>query len=88
MINSWNNWVINAKPGDSYIYYRGFLPLGRDGQHNQQNAREVDILAKIVWDAMEHGIVTLAQKKHGPLDYSYLAFKLRPVRSYRPLSRQ
>jgi hypothetical protein len=73
--------IVNAPQGTWLVYHRGYLPTDRGVDDPkvprtiEQNA--VDETAKIAWKMMESGMVRLAQKRHGLLDYSYMAFKAR-----------
>ena len=41
---------------------------------------EIGIVASAAWDLYERGMVLLVQRRHGDLDYAYLAIKRRAAR--------
>jgi urocanate hydratase len=73
--------IINAPKGTWLVYHRGYLPIDRgvDDKKNPRSSEQsaVHETATIAWKMKESGMVTLAQKRHGFLDYSYMALKTR-----------
>lgn len=82
-----------AKPGGQVEYFRGDLPnarhTGRMGHLVNLSAEdraelmirsEIGIVASAAWDIYERGMVLLAQRRHAPMDYAYLAIKRRAAR--------
>ena len=74
--------IINAPQGTWLTYHRGYLPINRGEDDNPKKPRTIEQsaiheTATIAWKMMESGMVLLAQKRHGPQDYSYMAYKAR-----------
>jgi len=80
------DWLADAKPGDSLVYYRGHL--GHDRMPSTKALPEVqrrDLChaAARIRQAAEDGRVHLLQRRHGDNDFSYLAIKSAPRRRQR-----
>lgn len=62
--------ILNAlMPGQFYRYHTGSLPRDR--------ARSVDVgvTARVCWNQQRDGLVMLAQKRLGPFEFEYRAYK-------------
>ena len=74
-------WLARARPGDRFVYHRGFLI------HDRETDRDLKRLAKEVLEAgppveLEPysrrrglGLVHLVQRRLGPGDYEYIAVR-------------
>lgn len=65
-----NRWLYAVEPGTKLEYHRGFLAIDREKMTKDQHNLCVD-----AYIAAERGIVHIVQKRHGPLDYSYIAVR-------------
>jgi hypothetical protein len=65
LINKPDFW--NMQRGQRAVYHRGFLALDRE-----KNA-ELDDMAAQAWRLAEKGVLLLTQRRHGELDYDYIA---------------
>ena len=67
-------WMLDANPGNSFIYYRGFLDTdtlrSTDGVDIEHAFREA-------WDAYTSGWYDLVQRKHNAKDYEYIIIRRR-----------
>lgn len=61
--NAFHQWLRDPRKRGSVEYHRGFLWW------------EPDLTAALAWQAYEHGLVALVQRRHGRADYSYIAQK-------------
>lgn len=73
-------WLKHAAPGQSVVYYTGFLMLDKEkllqrGVMPENFPVEIKI-AKTVWNYHIYGDVALTQYKKGPFVYEYLATKI------------
>lgn len=73
-------WSKNAKPGQSVIYYTGFLMYDKEklmqrGVTSDNFPSEIKT-AKLVWNHHLYGEVALTQNKKGPFVYEYIATKI------------
>src|SRR5262245_52398277 len=79
-------WLRDANPGEAIAYYRGFLALGTDERGRSLGKVERHELlqaAQCLWQAAQHGLVHLVQRRHGPGDFTYLAV-LRGAHHFAP----
>lgn len=74
-------WVASASPGDTYVYYQGFLCHDRSytvwvGRVQEtlynEPTHSVGLAAKAAYEA---GKVHLLQRRVGPEDFEYLAIR-------------
>lgn len=87
-VNSFLRWVMEAKPGGTYLYHRGYLPAdrervyyeltpGRDGNPGRRPCtvyREpIHTIARLALGAVQAGLVHLTQSRRGDGDYAYIA---------------
>jgi hypothetical protein len=75
-IKKFEDWVLKSKPGEKISYYRGYIMA----PHLQKlspttDERRVRSLKNRVYHAYENDIVTLVQRRHGDLDYEYIAVR-------------
>ncbi|MBE7183853.1 MAG: hypothetical protein INR68_05560 [Methylobacterium mesophilicum] len=76
--NSFVDWLVDAKPGERTVYYRGHLAHDRmtsAGIHDRQNRSCLGAVASRVMTAAEQGLVHPVQKKVGPEDFLYFAVR-------------
>lgn len=74
--NGFVDWLVEAKPGDTIVYHRGFLPLDTHQPARRMadpDRLELARLAEHALLAASRGLVFLLQRRHGAEDYSYLA---------------
>ena len=75
-----DNFVQDAKRGETFAYYTGFLAADRgfgipvDMQTTEQRAASE--AGNSAWRYFQKGVVTLVQRKLGSGIYEYLAVKL------------
>jgi hypothetical protein len=61
-----------GQPGQAITYYRGFLIKDRTGNH------ELGDIADTALQLAAAGQLLLFQRRHGPDDYSYIAYRATP----------
>ena len=76
-------WLRRAAPGDRLEYHRGLLTRDRAPRRAapvpfEPHRRRLDALAAAALAAAEAGRVHLVQRRHGPVDFAYLAVKADP----------
>jgi hypothetical protein len=76
--NRFVDWLIDARPGEAVVYYRG--QLGHDRMPSARvlsaSARiELDAVADRILVAHAQGLVIPVQRRLGPCDWLYLAIK-------------
>ena len=85
--NGFVDWLVEAKPGDTIVYHRGFLPLDThqpSRRMTDQDRLELARLAEHALFASSQGLVFLLQRRHDAEDYDYLAVaRSRSARSRR-----
>ena len=75
-LKAYHTWLNKARPHDKLTYYRGYIvepsvqPFAAT-----MDRRRVDKLRDTVYDSYLDKVVTLVQKRHGALDYEYIAVK-------------
>ena len=73
-------WIAQATPGASTVYFRGHLAYDRmpsADTFNEPDRRRLVAVARRAMQAAEDGMVHLVQRRHGPADYSYIVVKAR-----------
>ena len=60
------DWINKARKGDKMTYYRGFLFAPNMQKYSPTQS---------IYEAYEHNLITLVQKKHGDFDYEYIAVR-------------
>ena len=76
--NAFVDWLVDAKPGERTVYYRGHLGHDRagDGRLQDRHARSnLNAVASRVMTAAEQGLVHPVQKKIGREDFLYFAVR-------------
>ena len=76
-IKKFEDWILKSRPGDKISYYRGYIM----GPYLQKyspttDERRVRSLKNIVYHAYDNNVVTLVQRRHGDLDYEYIAVRI------------
>ena len=71
------DWLASARRGDELEFHRGYLARDRaSGWRNPLNGKErkeLGTLADLVWDAAMARLVHPYQRRHGDMDYTYIA---------------
>jgi hypothetical protein len=78
--NGFVDWLIDAAPGDTLIYYRGHLSHDRMPSaklHNDIQRRKLGAVASRVLVAESQGLVMPVQRRVGNNDWLYLAIRTR-----------
>jgi len=75
-LKAYHTWLEKAKPRDKLTYYRGYIvePSIQPFAATMDRKR-VEKLRDTVYDSYLSKLVTLVQKRHGALDYEYIAVK-------------
>jgi hypothetical protein len=69
-------WLERGQPGEVLVYHRGLLAHDRARSDlTETERRQVARIADAAFAAAEEGRVHLVQRRHGPLDFSYLAVR-------------
>ena len=72
-----DEWINKSKPGDKITYYRGYIMAPQLQKFSPTtDERRVNSLKKRVQHAYDNNIITLVQKRHGDLDYEYIAVRV------------
>ena len=75
-IKKFEDWILKSKPGDKISYYRGYIMAPYLQKYSPtMDERRVKSLKSRVYHAYTHNSVTLVQKRHGDLDYEYIAVR-------------
>ena len=73
---AFSNWIKKSKRGEKLSYYRGYIADPTIQRIAPTNDRvRVDKFRRQVMNAYDDNLVTLVQKKHGSLDYEYIAVR-------------
>ena len=76
-IKRFEEWINKSKKGDKVTYYRGYIMAPQLQKFSPTtDERRVNSLKKRVQRAYDSNIITLVQKRHGDLDYEYMAVKV------------
>ena len=75
-IKKFDEWLNQSKSGSKITYYRGYIMA----PYLQKLSPTTDIrrsesLRKHVYKAYTSNVVTLVQRRHGDLDYEYIAVR-------------
>ena len=75
-IKKFEEWLNKSSKGNKITYYRGYImaPQLQKFSHTTDE-RRVNSLKRRVQRAYDNNIVTLVQKRHGDLDYEYMAVR-------------
>jgi len=76
-IKKFEEWIIKSSKGNKITYYRGYIMA----PHLQKlsptmDERRVKSLKNYVYKAYDSNIITLVQRRHGDLDYEYIAVRI------------
>jgi hypothetical protein len=73
-------WAWRTPPGSRKTYYTGHLFADRQQEVRKgvltPKAKRVHALGNEAWSLYEKGLVTLVQKKIGPMLYDYIAVRV------------
>ena len=73
---AFQNWINKSRKGEKLSYYRGYIADPTIQRIAPTNDRvRVDKFRRHVMHAYDDNYVTLVQKKHGVLDYEYIAVR-------------
>ena len=73
---AFQNWISKSRKGEKLSYYRGYIVDPTIQRIAPTNDRvRVDKFRRQVMNAYDDNLVTLVQKKHGNLDYEYIAIR-------------
>ena len=75
-IKKFEEWINKSRKGDKISYYRGYIMAPHLQKFSPTtDDRRVGSLKKRVMHAYNQSLVTLVQKRHGDLDYEYIAVR-------------
>ena len=75
-IKRFEEWINKSRKGDKVTYYRGYIMAPHLQKFSPtSDDRRVNSLKKRVQNAYDRSLVTLVQRKHGDLDYEYIAVR-------------
>jgi len=75
-IKKFEEWIIKSSKGNKITYYRGYIMAPQLQKFSPTtDERRVNSLKRRVQKAYDNNIVTLVQKRHGDLDYEYIAVR-------------
>ena len=73
---AFQNWINKSRRGEKLSYYRGYIVDPTIQRIAPTNDRvRVDKFRRHVLSAYDNNLVTLVQKRHGALDYEYIAIR-------------
>ena len=73
---AFQNWINKYRSGEKLSYYRGYIADPTIQRIAPTNDRvRVDKFRRQVMNAYDDNLVTLVQRKHGALDYEYIAVR-------------
>ena len=73
---AFQNWINKSRKGEQLSYYRGYMVDPTIQRIAPTNDRvRVKKFQRQVMDSYDSNLVTLVQKKHGALDYEYIAVR-------------
>ena len=75
-IKKFEDWLTKSRKGDKISYYRGYIMAPHLQKFSPTtDERRVNSLKRRVMHAHHSKVVTLVQRKHGDLDYEYIAVR-------------
>ena len=75
-IKKFEEWLTKSRKGDKISYYRGYIMAPHLQKFSPTtDERRVGSLKRRVMHAYHSSVVTLVQRKHGELDYEYIAVR-------------
>ena len=76
-IKKFEEWLNKSSKGNKITYYRGYIMAPHLQKFSPTtDDRRVNSLKNYVYRAYNHNLVTLVQKRHGDLDYEYIAVRI------------
>ena len=76
-IKKFEEWINKSSKGNKITYYRGYIMAPHLQKFSPTtDDRRVNSLKNYVHRAYNHNLVTLVQKRHGDLDYEYIAVRV------------
>ena len=76
-IKKFEDWILKSRPGDKISYYRGYIMAPYLQKYSPtMDERRVRSLKNRVYHAYDNNVVTLVQRRHGDLDYEYIAVRI------------
>ena len=73
---AFSNWLNKSRKGEKLSYYRGYIADPTIQRIAPTNDRvRVDKFRRQVMNAYDDNHITLVQRKHGALDYEYIAIR-------------
>ena len=73
---AFQNWISKSNKGEKLSYYRGYIADPTIQRIAPTNDRvRVGKFRRQVMNAYDDNLVTLVQRKHGSLDYEYIAVR-------------
>ena len=76
-IKRFEEWINKSSKGNKITYYRGYIMAPHLQKFSPTtDDRRVNSLKNYVQRAYNNNLVTLVQKKHGELDYEYIAVRI------------
>jgi len=76
-IKKFDEWLNKSSKGNKITYYRGYIMAPHLQKFSPTtDDRRVNSLKNYVHRAYNHNLVTLVQKRHGDLDYEYIAVRI------------
>ena len=75
-IKKFDEWINKSDKGNKITYYRGYIMAPQLQKFSPTtDERRVNSLKRHVQKIYNTGLITLVQKKHGDLDYEYIAVR-------------
>ena len=76
-VKKFEEWINKSIKGNKITYYRGYIMAPHLQKFSPtMDDRRVTSLRNRVQQAYNHNLVTLVQKRHGDLDYEYIAVRI------------
>ena len=76
-IKKFEDWILRSKKGVTVTYYRGYIMAPHLQKFSPTtDERRVNSLKKRVQHAYDRSLITLVQRRHGDLDYEYIAVRI------------
>ena len=76
-IKRFEEWINKSKKGDKVTYYRGYIMAPHLQKFSPTtDDRRVNSLRNYAQRAYNHNLITLVQRRHGDLDYEYIAVRI------------
>ena len=76
-VKKFEEWINKSIKGNKITYYRGYIMAPHLQKFSPtMDDRRVNSLRNRVQQAYNHNLITLVQKRHGDLDYEYIAVRI------------